>query len=92
MSRSGLTISARGEGPISQLKPDDAAKSSLLAILRVLTAADGAVSARAQRNRAAYRDAVKRAACGVSWLLGRGRNGAIPATQGPALQGWGQAA
>lgn len=35
----------------------------------------GAVSARAQRNRTAYREAVKRAASEISWLLGGGTNG-----------------
>ena len=73
VSESYEEVTDGGAGVAAPLTERDGRLAGVLVI--------GAVSARAQRNRVAYRQAVKRAAYEVSWLLGGGRNGAIPVTQ-----------
>ena len=65
VSESFEEVTDGGAGVAAPLTDRDGRLAGVLVI--------GAVSARAQRNRAAYRAAVKRAAYEVSWLLGGGR-------------------
>ena len=68
VSESFEEVTDGGAGVAAPLTDRDGRLAGVLVI--------GAVSARAQRNRAAYRAAVRRAAYEVSWLLGGGRNDA----------------
>ncbi len=68
VSESHEEVTDGGAGIAAPLTERDGRLAGVLVI--------GAVSARAQRNRTAYQEAVKRAASEISWLLGGGTNGA----------------